>query len=49
MKEEAKDFKETFVKDKELGSSHIVLEKVYFDAPDKTLKSHTICDSSYLN
>ena len=49
VKEQEEDFKETFVKAKELGSSHTVLEEVYFDAPNKTLKSHIVCDSSYLN
>ena len=49
MKEQKEDFKETFFKAKEPRSSHIVLEEVYFDAPNKTLKSHIVCDSSYLN
>ena len=31
MKEKIKDFKETFVKAKEPGSSYTVLEEVYFD------------------
>ena len=33
LKEQIKDFKETFVKAKELGSSLIVLEEVYYDTP----------------
>ena len=49
MKEQIEDFKETFVKAKEPRSSHTILEEVYFDALDKTLKSHIVCDSSYLN
>ena len=44
MKEQTKYFKETFVKPKEPRSSHIVLEEVYFDASDKTLKSHIVCE-----
>ena len=38
-----------FVKAKEPRSSHTVLKELYFDAPTKTLKSHIVCDSSYLN
>ena len=49
MKERTEDFKETFFKAKELESSRTVLEEVYFDAHDRTLKSHIVCDSSYLN
>ena len=49
MKEQTKDFKETFVKDKEPRSSIIVLEEVYFDIPEKKIKSHIVCESSYLN
>ena len=49
MEEQAKDFKETFAKAKELGSSHIFLEEVYFYTPNNTLKSQIICDSSYVN
>ena len=49
MKEKTKDFKETFVKAKEPRSSHTVLEELYFDAPNKTLKSQIVYDSSYMN
>ena len=49
MKDHIEDFKEIFVKAKKPGSSHIVLEEVHLDAPDKTIKSLVVCDSSYLN
>ena len=49
MKEQIEDFKDTFVKTKEPESSHIVLEEVHLDAPDKTIKSLIVCDSSCQN
>ena len=49
MKEQSKDFKDTFVKAKEPKSSHIVLEEIHHDAPNKTIKSLIVCDSSYQN
>ena len=48
MKEQTKDFKETFVKAKEPRSSLTVLEEIYFDTLEKIVKSHIVCDSSYL-
>ena len=42
-------FKEMFVKANDPESSHTALEEVYLDAPDKTIKSLIVCDSSYLN
>ena len=44
MKEKIEDFRETFVKAKEPGSSHIVLEETHHDAPDKTIKSPIVSD-----
>ena len=35
MKEQIEDFRDIFVKAKEPESSHIVLEEIYHDAPDK--------------
>ena len=49
MKEHIADFKETFVKAKEPGISHIVLEEEHLDAPNNTIKSLIVCDSSYQN
>ena len=49
MEEQAEDFKETFVKAKEPISSHTILEEVHIDAHEKTIKSHIVCDSSYMN
>ena len=49
MKEQIEDFKETFVKEKELGISHTVMEEVHFDAPNKIVKSLIVCDSLLLN
>ena len=49
MKEKIEDFRETFVKAKEPKSSHIVLEEIHHDAPDKKVKSLIICDSSFQN
>ena len=45
MKEQRNELKESFVKEKELESSHTVLE----DVTDKTMKSLIVCDSSYKN
>ena len=45
MKDQTKEFKEIFVKEKELASSHTALE----DVPNKIVKSLIVCDSSYLN
>ena len=47
MKEKIEDFRDTFVKAKEPESSHIVLEEIHHDAPDKTIKSLIVCDSSF--
>ena len=47
MKEQIEDFRDTFVKAKELESFHIVLEEIHHDASDKTIKSLIVCDSSY--
>ena len=44
MKEKIEDFRETFVKAKELGSSHTVLEGTHHVAPDKTIKSLIVSD-----
>ena len=44
MKEQTKDFKERFVKAKEPGSSHKVLEEVHPHALDKTIKSLIVYD-----
>ena len=49
MKEQKKDFRDTFVKAKEPKIYHIVLEEINHDAPNKTIKSLIICDSSYQN
>ena len=49
MKEQIEDFRETFFKAKELESSYTNLEEIYHDAPDKTIKSLIVCDSSYQN
>ena len=49
MKEQIEDFRETFVKAKEPESSHIVLEEIHHDAPDKIVKSLIISDSSFQN
>ena len=49
MKEQIEYFKDAFVKAKEPKSSHIVLEEIHHDAPDKTIKSLIICDSSFQN
>ena len=49
MKEQTKDFGDTFVKAKELESSHTFLEEIHHDAPDKTIKSLIVCDSSCQN
>ena len=49
MKEQKEDFKEKNFKAKEPRSSHRVLEEVYFDAPNKIVKSLVVFDSSYLN
>ena len=48
-KERTEDFRDTFVKAKELESSHAVLEEIHHDAPNKTIKSLIDCDSSYQN
>ena len=47
MKEQIEDFRDTFVKAKEPKSSHIVLEEIHHDAPNKTIKSLIVCDCSY--
>ena len=49
MKEQTKDFRETFVKEKEPGSSHTFLEGTHHDAPDKTIKSLVVSDFSFQN
>ena len=49
MEEQVEDFKETFVKAKEPGSSLTVLEEVHIDVMEKKIKSHIVCDSSYPN
>ena len=49
MKEQIEDFRETFVKAKEPGNSHRVLEGTHHDAPDKTIKSLIVSDSSFQN
>ena len=49
MKEKIGDFRETFVKAKELGSSHTVLEGTHHDTPDKTIKSLFVSDFSSQN
>ena len=49
MKEQTEDFRETFFKAKEPKSYDIVLEEIYHDAPDKTIKSLIISDSSFQN
>ena len=49
MEEKTKDFKETFIRAKETGSSYIVLEEVCHNELDKTIKPLIVCDSSYLN
>ena len=47
MNEQIEDFRYTFVKAKEPKSSHTVLEEIHHDAPNKTIKSLIICDSSF--
>ena len=49
MKEQTEDFRETFVREKELGSSHTILEGTHHDAPDKTIKSLVVSDFSFQN
>ena len=49
MKEKIEDFKETFIKEKEPGSSHIVLEETHHDAPNKTIKLLVVSDFSFQN
>ena len=49
MKEQIEDFREILVKDKELGSYLIVLEGTHHDAPDKTINSLIVSDSSFQN
>ena len=49
MKEQTKDFRETFVKAKEIESSHIILEGIHHDASDKIVKSLIVRDSSFQN
>ena len=49
MKDQIEFFRDTFVKAKEPKSSHTVLEEIHHDAPDKTLKSLIVCDSSFQN
>lgn len=51
LKEEKKELtdelKEKFMKVKEPGSSHTVLDEANPNVPDKTVKSLIVCDSSY--
>ena len=47
MKEQTEDFRDTFVKAKELESSHTVLEEIHHDAPNKIIKSLIVCDTSF--
>ena len=49
MKEQTKDFRDTFVKAKEPKISNIVLEEIHHDAPDKKINSLIVCDSFYQN
>ena len=49
MKEQIEDFKKKFVKAREPGSSHIVLEGTHHDAPNKTIKSLVVSDFSFQN
>ena len=49
LREHVEEFKEVFVKEKDLSSSYVVVVEQYFDAPDNRLKSTVVCDSSYLN
>ena len=42
-------FKEVFVKDKDLSSSHVMLEEKSFEASEGRLKSTIVFDSSYMN
>ena len=49
IKEHDDEFKEVFVIDKDPDNSYTILERQYFDAPNEKLKSHIICDTSYLS
>ena len=49
MMDHTKDFKETYAKAKELGSSLTVIEEIYSNTPKKIVKSHIVYDSFYLN
>ena len=49
MKEQIEDFRETFVKAKELGSSHTVLEGTHHDVPNKIINSLVVSDFSFQN
>ena len=44
MKEQIEDFRETFIKEKEPGNSHIILEETRLDALDKIIKSPVVSD-----
>ncbi len=49
IKEQVDEFREAFVKAKDLENCYKILEEQYFDALDEKLKLTIVCDSSYLN